>query len=254
MKTINFYILIIGTEILNRRRVDKHFDFVASTLAPYGHKLKGSFVIEDDPELIVETIKFLASKEHSVIFSFGGIGSTPDDYTRLCASKALSDGKLYTHEEAKNIIIETRGENLNPYSLMMAQLPKNAILLKEPYPHVPAFYLEERFFFMAGFPHMSHPFVAWIVETFFATKQAYFTQVFSAKAKESEFIDIMEQLPQSIDLSSLPRYDESSQSWRVTIHLKGEVEQEVKEAFELFMVRLHEKNIEYDLNDEPNQP
>ncbi|TQV63030.1 MAG: competence/damage-inducible protein A [Sulfurovum sp.] len=252
MKTPNFYLLIIGTEILNQRRIDKHFDFVAKILAPYGHKIKGSFVIEDDPKLIVESIKFLASQENSIIFSFGGIGSTPDDYTRLCASMALSDGKLYTHEEARDIIIETRGKQLNPHSLKMAKLPKNAILLKEPYPHVPAFYLEDRFFFMAGFPHMSHPFVEWIVKNFFATKQEYFTKVLSAKCKESDFIDIMEQLPSTIELSSLPRYDEKSHEWSVTIHLKGVDQKEVNEAFERFISRLETEAIDYHLNDESN--
>ena len=42
----NFFALIIGTEILNRRRTDAHFDFVTQALANKGHKLTGSFIIE----------------------------------------------------------------------------------------------------------------------------------------------------------------------------------------------------------------
>ena len=49
MPKVNFFALIIGTEILNQRRTDKHFDFVAQALAHYGKKLTGSFIIEDDP-------------------------------------------------------------------------------------------------------------------------------------------------------------------------------------------------------------
>lgn len=84
--TLKFFTLIIGTEILNRRRTDAHFDFVSKALKDKGHKLTGSFVIEDDPALIIQTIKFIAAQKNAILFSFGGIGSTPDDYTRLCVA------------------------------------------------------------------------------------------------------------------------------------------------------------------------
>jgi len=73
-KTPHFFTLIIGTEILNRRRRDKHFDFVTQALLEKGHKLSGSFIIEDDPALIVQTLKFIASQPNPILFSFGGIG------------------------------------------------------------------------------------------------------------------------------------------------------------------------------------
>lgn len=90
--TAKFFVLIIGTEILNRRREDAHFNFVTKSLVAKGYKLTGSFTIEDDPALIIETIKFIASQENAVLFSFGGIGSTPDDHTRKCAAIALRNG------------------------------------------------------------------------------------------------------------------------------------------------------------------
>ncbi len=71
--TPHFFILIIGTEILNRRRKDAHFDFVSKALASKGHKLTGSFVIEDDPALIVQTIKFIVSQPNPVLFSLVGL-------------------------------------------------------------------------------------------------------------------------------------------------------------------------------------
>ena len=111
-KTPQFFTLIIGTEILNRRRNDKHFDFVTKALLEKGHKLTGSFIIEDDPALIVQTIKFIASQPNPILFSFGGIGSTPDDHTRKCASIALKDGHLPQHQEAKKIIEKQLGEKL----------------------------------------------------------------------------------------------------------------------------------------------
>ena len=49
MSEPKFFALTIGTEILNRRRTDKHFDFVTKALSQKGYKLSGSFIIEDDP-------------------------------------------------------------------------------------------------------------------------------------------------------------------------------------------------------------
>ncbi len=114
--------------------------------------------------LIVQTIKFIASQKNSVLFSFGGIGSTPDDHTRKCAAIALRDGKLSTHEEAKKIIVDTLGEKAYPYSVRMAELPKGATLLENPVNKMPAFALDDKYYFMPGFPEMSHPMVTKILE------------------------------------------------------------------------------------------
>ena len=130
MKIPKFFAIIIGTEILNQRRQDKHFDFLSSVLLDKGHKLSGSFIIEDDPALIIQTIKFVHSQPNSVLFSFGGIGSTPDDHTRLCAAIALRDGNLTLHQEAKEIISTRIDTSKKPHALNMAMLPKRSKLLK----------------------------------------------------------------------------------------------------------------------------
>ena len=44
----NFYAVIIGTEILNGRREDKHFRFVRDLLNSYGHNLFATFIIKDE--------------------------------------------------------------------------------------------------------------------------------------------------------------------------------------------------------------
>ncbi len=44
----------------------KHFKFLIEALKKYGYRLSGSFVIEDDITLIVQTIKFIASLPNSV--------------------------------------------------------------------------------------------------------------------------------------------------------------------------------------------
>jgi len=246
-----FFALIIGTEILNRRRADKHFDFVTKALAKKGHKLTGSFIIEDDPTLIVQTIKFIASQKNAVLFSFGGIGSTPDDHTRKCAAVALRDGILYQHEEAKEIIVNKLGEKAYPYSVRMAELPEGATLLENPVNQMPAFALDERYFFMPGFPEMSHPMVEKILTQLIPYKREYHRHTLTALCKENVFIEVMEKMPQEVEFSSLPKL--YSDGWRVSISVASTDEKLALESFNKYIDLLENQHIVYSLHDQHNE-
>ncbi|MBD3790550.1 MAG: competence/damage-inducible protein A [Campylobacterales bacterium] len=247
----NFFVLIIGTEILNQRRRDRHFDYVASSLAKKGYKLTGSFTIEDDPALIVQTIKFIASQPNPVLFSFGGIGSTPDDHTRKCAAIALRDGTLPVHEEAREIIVAQLGERAYPYSVRMAELPKGSQLLDNPVNKMPAFSLDERFFFMPGFPEMSHPMVEAIINRLIPHQQTYYRHTLTASCKENIFIEVMEKMPQGVEFSSLPKL--CSNGWRVSVSVASYEEETARAAFKMYTDLLDAKAIPYTLEDEGNR-
>jgi len=247
MKTPKFFALIIGTEILNRRRTDKHFDFVTQALLKKGHKLTGSFIIEDDPELIIQTIQFIQSQPDAVLFSFGGIGSTPDDYTRQCAATALGDSKLYAHKEAQEIIAERVDIQKHPHALNMGMLPKSAKLLENPVNKMPAFQLENRYFFMPGFPEMSHPMIEAILSEHFPENRRLYRYTLTALCREGELIPIMEQMPASVEFSSLPKL--MTDGWQTTISVAAHHKEEAKTAFALYTTALEEKDIYYSLND-----
>jgi molybdopterin-biosynthesis enzyme MoeA-like protein len=248
MKIPNFFTLIIGTEILNRRRTDAHFNFVTKALIAKGYKLSGSFIIEDDPALIVQTLKFIASQPNPILFSFGGIGSTPDDYTRKCAAIALKDGQLPVHQEAKKIIEEKLGTDAYPHPIRMAELPKGSKLLDNPVNKMPAFSLDERFFFMPGFPEMSHPMVEEILKKLLPESKAYYRHTLTALCKENELIEVMEKMPKDVEFSSLPKL--YSDGWRVSISVASYNEQLSFEAFQMYIEALETKNIPYGLQDE----
>ena len=250
MPTPQFFTLIIGTEILNRRRTDKHFDFVTKALMAKGHKLTASFMIEDDPALIVQTIKFIASQPNPILFSFGGIGSTPDDHTRKCAAIALKDGHLPVHQEAKKIIETQLGERAYPHPIKMAELPRGAKLLDNPVNNMPAFSLDERFFFMPGFPEMSHPMVEEILEKLIPENKIYYRHTLTALCRENELIEVMEKMPKNVEFSSLPKLYEDG--WRVSISVASDNENLAQEAFQMYIELLEAKGIKYGLNDESN--
>lgn len=248
MSEPKFFALIIGTEILNRRRVDKHFDFVTKVLLQKGHKLTGSIIIEDDPELIVQTIKFIASDPDSVLFSFGGIGSTPDDHTRKCAALALREGVLYTHEEAKKIISTALGDRVSRHSYTMAELPKNSDLIENPFNKIPAFSLDNRFYFMPGFPEMSHPMVKTILSKLIQENKTFHRFTLTALCRESELIEVMENMPSGVEFSSLPKL--YSDGWRVSISVASSDADLAKKAFTMYTEHLDRHHIIYDFNDE----
>ena len=244
------FTLIIGTEILNRRRTDKHFDFMSKIINKYGYKLSGSLIIEDDPALIIKTLKFLSSEPNSIIFSFGGIGSTPDDHTRRCVAIALRDGQLHTHPEAKAIIEEKLGKSAYPHPIGMAELPRGSNLIDNPVNKMPAFSLDERYFFMPGFPEMSHPMVSNILQKLFPEKKHYHRYTLTALCKENELIDVMKKMPDTVEFSSLPKL--YSDGWRVSISVASHDDEEAKKAFQLYIDQLKEKAIPYSMVDESN--
>ena len=246
--TPKFFTLIIGTEILNRRRADAHFDFVSKALADKGHKLTGSFIIEDDPALIIQTIKFIASQPNPVLFSFGGIGSTPDDHTRKCAAIALRGGDFVVHEEAKRIIEEKLGDAAYPHPIKMAELPKGAALLDNPVNKMPAFSLDERYYFMPGFPEMSHPMVTEILDKLIPEKKETYRHTFTAECKENIFIELMEKTPNNVEVSSLPKL--LDKGWSVSFSVASDDKQAAKDTFARYITLLEDSNIPYTLTDE----
>lgn len=247
METPHFYAVIIGSEILNGRRDDKHFVYVRDALRRRGHTLFSSFTIKDDPILIRNTFSMIKSDTQAVMFSFGGIGSTPDDLTRQIASDVFGDGKLYPHPKFSNDIIERFGDTAYPHRIHMAELPKNAGLLHNVINNMSGFTLEDRYFFMPGFPEMSHPMVEEALERFYPKSEALFRHTLIAQTSENTLIEVMEQMEDSIDFSSLPMINGGNPI--VEISVASFNYESCTRNFQLFIDALDEKAIPYEVID-----
>ncbi len=249
MNNNNFYALIIGTELLNGRREDSHFKFLRDTLKSRDLKFSGSFIIDDTPKLIASTISYISNLPNSVLFSFGGIGSTPDDHTRLAASKALRDGSLHLNREFEKLILERLGEKAYPHPINMAMLPKGAKLLPNPVNKMPGFSLDDRYFFMPGFPEMSHPMVEYALDKYFkdSGKKEY-RYTLTALCRENEFIELMKNAPKGVEVSSLPKL--YSDGPRATISIASYDEKKAKDEFNKYIEFLEKSNISYGLGEE----
>jgi molybdopterin-biosynthesis enzyme MoeA-like protein len=242
---MNFYACIIGSEILNGRRQDKHFEFLKSELQKYGHELFASFIIKDDEDLIKKIYKLIKDDEQSVMFSFGGIGATPDDLTRAIAADVFTTKPLERHKIFEQDIIDRFKEEAYPHRIHMSDLPQNSKLLFNPINNMSGFSLEDRYFFTPGFPQMSHPMISNVIERLFSACVQKYRLTLLAQTSENTLINIMKQVPSDIELSSLPILKDAKAS--VEISLCGVDKPHVEKYFKLFSEYLEESNISYNL-------
>ena len=242
---MNFYALIIGTEILNGRREDKHFAFIRAELQKYGHELFASYIVKDDVELITNTLKLIKNDKKSVLFSFGGIGSTPDDLTREIAADVFTLKAIVRHKEFEKDIIEKFAENAYPHRIHMADLPQGSDLIFNPINNMSGFSLENRFFFVPGFPSMSHPMLSQVIKDNFSSSEKKYRYTLLAQTSENTLICLMKKIPQHIELSSLPIFKDGKAL--VELSLSAKDNNDVKNYFSIFTKELDEKEILYKL-------
>lgn len=205
-----FGALIIGDEILSGKRQDKHLVKTIELLKARGLELSWARYLGDEPGRITATLKETFGST-DIVFSFGGIGATPDDYTRQCAAAALGVA-LHQHPDAVAEMKAKPGFELTANRLRMAEFPAGSTIIPNPYNRIAAFSVRDHHF-LPGFPEMAWPMMAWVLDT----RYAYlFNQVLAAEeiivikeAGESHLIDMMDRIVANypdIKLSSLPQF------------------------------------------------
>jgi len=163
---VQFKMIIVGDELLSGKRADKHMPFVIRLLAGYGLKLAEVRIVGDEAELLTQTFReTLAS--NSVVFSFGGIGATPDDITRQCFSTAAGLD-LKRHAEFVRILENKFGEDAYPNRIRLTEFPEGASLIPNPVNQMAGFSLLQHHF-VPGFPNMAQPMIEWVMESEYAS-------------------------------------------------------------------------------------
>ena len=240
---MNFYSVIIGTELLNGRRKDAHFEFLNQELLKRGWEQKASFVIKDEPPFIEDIFQLVKNDPDAVMFSFGGIGATPDDYTRQAAANIFTSGNMEINKGAKEAILDRFGDESYPHRIKMAELPTNADLLENIVTNVPGFYLENRFFFVPGFPSMAQHMIVEALDKLYPKNQEKHRFTLTAFCGENLLIDTMKQIPQNIDMSSLPQINKDKRS--TVISIASYDKNEAEKYFTIFVNFLIKNNIEF---------
>jgi len=249
----HIYQVIIGTEILERRREDRHFDFLSRALLERGETLYASLTIVDDTSLIERVFRLVRDDPQGVLFSFGGIGSTPDDLTREIAAKVFTARPLQVHEEAKRRILAQFGDDAFPHRIRMAELPEGAELLDNPVNNVPGFSLQRRWFFTPGFPKMAHPMIEQALETVIPDCRPPARVTLTALTSENDLIDMMQKVPDTVSVSSLPAFCGDRRI--AVISLSGKDTKGVEAWHDAFIAYMKERNISWvegDRHDDPD--
>ena len=207
--TLQFGVIIIGDEILSGKRQDRHLVQAISILKARGLSLAWVEYLGDDPARITATLKrSMASSD--IVFSFGGIGATPDDYTRQAAA-AAADVPIERHAGAVAEIEAQFGAGAYPKRVLMADFPQGAALIPNPVNRVAGFCLG-RHYFLPGFPQMAWPMLEWVLDThyphLFHQQPLVESAILVRDVGESQLIDLMNcivaQHPQT-KLFSLPK-------------------------------------------------
>ena len=148
---MNLGLIIIGDEILSGKRADKHLSKAIEILGQRGLQVAYADYVGDDPARITETLR-RAFASGDVVFSFGGIGATPDDHTRQCAANALGVD-LALHLLARDLILERMQDVAreqgtayepdrpdNQHRLNMGKFPVGADIIPNPFNKIPGFF------------------------------------------------------------------------------------------------------------------
>ena len=165
--------------------------------------------------------------------------------TRAIAAEVFGDGKLYPHDKFRSDIVERFGDAAYPHRIHMADLPRDAGLLHNVINNMSGFFLQERYFFMPGFPEMSHPMVNEALERFYPSAPKMYRQTLIAQTSENTLIEAMNRLDPSVDFSSLPMMNSGRAS--VEISVASEDAELCESSFQLFLQMLEMKAIEYEI-------
>lgn len=193
--TPKFGIYIIGDEILSGKRQDSHLSKANELLSARGLQLNWAYYLGDDPVQITAAFKASFAKS-DIVFSFGGIGATPDDHTRQCAAQALHV-PIQRHAGAMAEIVAQFAEGAYPKRVLMADFPAGADLIPNPVNRVAGFTIQNHYF-LPGFPQMAHPMMVWVLDTYYAHlfhQTEYLEQsIIVADGIESQLIDLMNEI------------------------------------------------------------
>jgi molybdopterin-biosynthesis enzyme MoeA-like protein len=225
---MQFGAIIIGDEILSGKRIDKHFAKIAELLGARGLRLSWAEYLGDERSRIAATLKrsFAAG---DAVFSFGGIGNTPDDQTRQAAAEALGVD-LVLHPDAEREIRARFGGEANATRLLLGTFPRGVDIVPNPFNRIPGFRVRDHHF-LPGFPQMAHPMAEWALDTFYAdlfNRNPVVDKAFlltGPNAYESALLDLMERIVAEypmLRLFSLPSVGDDGQRRHLELGVEGE--------------------------------
>ncbi len=246
---MNFGALIIGDEILSGRRSDKHLSKLIELLRARGLKLSWARYAGDDFARLTATLRETFATG-DVVFSFGGIGATPDDRTREAAAAALGL-ELALHPEAEAEIRARFGDQITEERLQMGVYPVGSEIVPNSFNRIPGFSIR-RHYFTPGFPVMAWPMVEWVLDTHYRHlhhAEDYVEQSVTVwDVYESQLIELMREITSAFPdatLFSLPTIASEGERRSIELGMKGAVGR-VAEAMARIKADMERRGLEWE--------
>jgi molybdopterin-biosynthesis enzyme MoeA-like protein len=240
---MEFGAIIIGDEILRAKRQDKHFAKLVELLGARGLTLAWAEYLGDDPARITATLRRTLA-ERDIVFSFGGIGATPDDHTRQCAADAQGV-PIALHPDAEAMIRARFAGEVTPFRLKMGEFPVGAAVIPNPHNQIPGFSLGDHHF-VPGFPVMAWPMVEWVLDTRYrhlhhrvAEAEASIRVFGSAESILTPLMERIEVRYRKLKVFSLPSIGEDGVRRHIELGVRGDPG-EVAEAIDVIRAGVSE--------------
>jgi len=253
---MNVGLIIVGDEILSRKRADKHLPKVIELLGARGMALAWARYVGDDRARITADLAH-AFASGELVFSCGGIGATPDDHTRQCAAAALGV-PLELHPRARELITERMRETAreqgidfdpdrpdNVHRLNMGVFPEGAAIIPNPFNKIAGFTIGS-VHFVPGFPVMAWPMIEWVLDERYQHLHGRGVQheksVIVFGAMEATLTPLMERIEAEfagVKVFSLPSVDHPQWGRHIELGVKGDVAR-LDAAYQSLLTGLHE--------------
>ena len=259
-------LIIVGDEILSGRREDKHLAKVIELLTSRGMALSWVRYCGDEAEQLTADLAY-AMRSGDLVFSCGGIGATPDDYTRQCAAAAWGL-PLQMHPEAHDLIMARmiamaaeKGEVFDPtrdhsHRLNMGVFPQGAAIIPNPFNKIPGFSLQGTegqgaVYFVPGFPVMAWPMIEWVLDTRYAdlhrSQVRHECSVIVMGAMEASLTPLMLEIEAAfpgVKVFSLPSVDHPRWGKHIDLGVKGSNAAQVQAAYSVMRAGLLSRQAE----------
>lgn len=228
---MGFGALIIGDEIIRGKRQDGHFAKLREILAVRGLHLDWVLYQGDDRPRLTETLRRTLA-ETDVVFSFGGIGVTPDDHTRQAAA-AAAGVPLALHADAEREIrarMAEMNQPVTPARLELGTYPEGARIIPNPFNRIPGFSYGDHHF-LPGFPQMAWPMAEWVLDTYYPERFPASPDSEAAiivwEGLEGQLLDLMRAVEAAypgITVFSLPSFGSETVRRHVELGVRGQRE------------------------------
>ena len=240
---MNIGALIIGDELLSGKRQDQHFQYLQSVLAQRGLELSWTIIVGDEAEQLERFLSFtLATTD--LVFSFGGIGATPDDRTRQTVAR-VANVDLLPHPHAVAEIEGQYGQQAYPNRILMGHLPVGSRIIPNTINRVPGFSFDDHHF-MPGFPEMSWPMIEWVLDNLYPGLRDLSPQdeqiIYVTHGRESDLLPVMIKIVENyptLRFSSLPHLGEVP---HIELSLRGQTDQ-IDQAMGLLKSAIEKANL-----------